>query len=234
MTSDPDVGLRVVKETTTLRELTAQKLREAILAGVLKPRQRLVERELCAQTGVSRSSLREALRHLEAEGLVERRDAGGLFVAALSADEARQIYEVRAAIEAAMGRRFAERASERDRAALQTALAALVGAIEGPIRDYVNALDRFYDVLLAGSGNAVAERILATLRARITYLRTITTARADPARRRETLELMRGIAEAALRRDGDAVARRCAAFVERSAAFAIAVLGEEGEAAPRR
>src|SRR5262245_22656466 len=91
--------LRIARDLPTLRDLTTDKLREAIMTQRFKPGQHLVERDLCEQTGVSRSSVREALRHLEAEGLVERRGNRGLFVASITADEARQIYEVRAAIE---------------------------------------------------------------------------------------------------------------------------------------
>lgn len=229
MTARKASALRVARETATLRELTAQKLREAILTAHFKPNERLVERDLCEQTGVSRSSVREALRHLEAEGLVQRQGAKGLFVSSLSPEEARQIYEVRAAIEAAMGRRFAERASGADLAALRQTLAALEQTASAkPVRPYVAALDRFYEVLLKGSGNEVARRILGTLRARITYLRTVTTARAEPSRRLETLALMRAIVEAAERHDSEAMAQRCAAFVERSAQFALSVLREGG------
>jgi len=125
--------LRVTRETPTLRELTTQKLREAILTAHFKPNERLVERNLCEQTGVSRSSVREALRQLEAEGLVERQGAKGLFVASLSLDAARQIYEVRAAIEAAMANRFAERASAADLAALRHALRRVSRAAESAL-----------------------------------------------------------------------------------------------------
>ena len=90
--------LRIVKERQTLQALTTQKLRDAILTGHFKPEQRLVERDLCEQTGVSRTSVREALRHLESEGLVERRPNEGIFVASVTLEEARQIYEVRAAL----------------------------------------------------------------------------------------------------------------------------------------
>jgi DNA-binding GntR family transcriptional regulator len=69
-------------------------------------------------------------------------------------------------------------------------------------------------------------RIVRTLRARISYLRGITTGQAETARQRETLGLMKDIAQAARRRDGQAVQRQCRAFVERSAAFALKVLNE--------
>jgi hypothetical protein len=73
----------------------------------------------------------------------------------------------------------------------------------------------------------VAVRIVRTLRARISYLRGITTGRAEATRQRETIKLMRDIAECARGRDGEAIYRQCRSFIERSAAFAIEVLNEE-------
>jgi GntR family transcriptional regulator, trigonelline degradation regulator len=218
-------GLAVARDVPTLRELTTVKLRDAILSLHFKPDQLLVERELCEQTGVSRTSVREALRQLEAEGLVERRGNRGLFVASVTAEEARQIYEVRAALEPEMARLFAERAAARDLQALQDAFRQLErSAQRHNVHAYVGAYDRFYDVLLQGSGNALARRFLATLRARITFLRTITTQESDAAYRKETVELMRQILEAALARNGEQLQRRCRGFVARSAKFADAVL----------
>ena len=230
-------SLRVTKDTPTLRELTAKRLREAILTMHFKPNQRLVERDLCEQTGVSRTCVREALRHLESEGLVERRPNKGLYVTAITLDEARQIYEVRGALEPVLGRLFAERATDHDLKALNQALDHIEKAIAGPsVRSHVEGLDAFYDALLRGSGNEVARRFVQTLRARITYLRSLTAAKADPARKRKTLALMRTMAAAAARRDGDEVAKRCATFVERSAQFALQVLRAEpaAEIPPRR
>jgi len=225
------ISLRVEKDTPTLRELTTQKLREAILNLRFKPGEHLVERTLCEETGVSRSCLREALRHLESEGLVERTGGRGLVVAAVSRDEARQIYEVRAALEPEIGRLFAERAGPAHIDALFAVLARIEAAIaEQDVVDYVQALDSFYVVLCEGSDNAVAQRILSTLHARITYLRTITSARASAARERETLALMRTIAESARKRNGADVAKRCRAFVQRSASFALEVLAENAAA----
>jgi DNA-binding GntR family transcriptional regulator len=218
-------GLAVARDLPTLRELTTAKLRDAILSLHFQPGQHLVERELCEQTGVSRTSVREALRQLEAEGLVERRSNRGLFVASVTAEEARQIYEVRSALEPEMARLFAERAGVRDLQALQDAFRHLEkSGQKHNVRAYVGAYDRFYDVLLRGSGNDLARRFLGTLRARITFLRTITTQESDAAYRKETVQLMRRILEAALARNGEQLARRCRGFVARSAKFADAVL----------
>jgi DNA-binding GntR family transcriptional regulator len=81
--------------------------------------------------------------------------------------------------------------------------------------------------LIGGTRNEVAVRIVRSLRARISLLRGITTGKADVAREQETLKLMREIAEDARRRDAEAIHRKCRAFVERSAAFAIKVLNEQ-------
>jgi DNA-binding GntR family transcriptional regulator len=92
--------------------------------------------------------------------------------------------------------------------------------------DYVTALGAFYDVLLRGSGNEVARRFLNTLHARITYLRLLTTDRATPEREARTAKLLRGIQQAAAARDAELMAKRCEAFVARSARFALQVLAE--------
>jgi DNA-binding GntR family transcriptional regulator len=217
--------LAVARDTPTLRELTTAKLREAILSLHFKPDQHLVERELCEETGVSRTSVREALRQLEAEGLVERRGKRGLFVSSVTTDEARQVYEVRAALEPEMARLFAERATARDLKALEGAFRELEKAGQSRnVRAYVSAYDRFYEVLLEGSGNKLAKRFLRTLRARITFLRTITTQESEASYRRETIEHVRKILEAAVARNGEQLAQRCRNFVQRSAKFADAVL----------
>src|SRR5215468_5180454 len=93
-----------------------------------------------------------------------------------------------------------------------------------PQREPKQFFHSFYDVLLAGSRNEIARRILGTLEARITYLRYLTTQRAPQARQLRTVALLRGIFEAVEKRRADQAARRCAAFVRRSAAFALEVL----------
>jgi DNA-binding GntR family transcriptional regulator len=73
--------MRVVRNTVTLRQQVLEVLRSAILNFQFKPGDRLIERELCEMTGVSRTSVREALRHLESEGLVQNLPNKGPMVA---------------------------------------------------------------------------------------------------------------------------------------------------------
>jgi len=211
----------------TLAGRSARRLRHAILTLRLVPGTRLVEREMVDRLEVSRTGVRAALQSLEAEGLVVRGRRGVFAVASISPDEARQIYEVRAALEPAMARLFIARATDAQVAALGAAVARAEAAARernGPA--YVEAFRSFYAVLLGGSGNEIAQRILETLEARITYLRHLTTQQAPQSRQLRTTALLRGIFTAVQNRKPEIAVRRCTTFVERSARFALDVLKE--------
>lgn len=224
-------SIRVVMDTPSLRERTTQVLRDAILNLHFKPGQKLVERTLCEDTGVSRSCVREALRHLESEGLVVRTANRGMFVAEVGPDEARQIYEVRAVLESAMGRHFVERANDKHVAALEAALKRIEKTIFGKdVLAYAFALDNFSDALMDGAGNELARQLLNMLRARITYLRVVTARAASVEQKNGTLEALRKIVEALKRRDADAAEEHCRAYVSRSASFALQLLKERASA----
>jgi hypothetical protein len=75
-------------------------------------------------------------------------------------------------------------------------------------------------------------KLINSLRARIAYLRTITTRRKDGRRALETVRLLKEIVDAAAARDAELIARRCIAFVERSAEFAMQVLRAQDATAP--
>lgn len=223
-------SLRITRTAPSLRELATIRIRNAILHMHFKPREKLTERKLGTEIGVSRTCIREALRQLEAEGLVERQLGRGLCVAAVSSEEARQIYEVRLALETTFGRLFVERASSGDVDALKTACDVIERDMKRkPVTSYVQALDKFYDVLLKGADNDVARSILRTLRARISYLRALTAEAAPADREVETLRMLRDIVDAAVRRDADGMTQRCQAMVERSARYAISILRKQEE-----
>src|SRR5215510_14537054 len=126
-----NVQMRVVRNTVTLRQQVLEVLRSAILNFQFKPGDRLIERELCEMTGVSRTSVREALRHLASEGLVQNLPNKGPIVATLDLRQAGQIFEVRAALEGMAGRLFAERATQAQRENLRAALVALERTFAG-------------------------------------------------------------------------------------------------------
>src|SRR3954451_351240 len=94
-TIEPLVSL----DRSTLRERALSALRTAITSGRYRPGDHLGEVELANGLGISRGTVREALRHLEQEGLVEAGPRGRLRVNSLNADEIRGLYQVRAALE---------------------------------------------------------------------------------------------------------------------------------------
>ena len=93
-----DVDL--VRIAAPLRAQVEEVLRRAIAEGDLASGDRLVERTLCERFGVSRPLLREALRQLEAEHLVEAVPNRGIVVARPTIEDALQLYQVRAELEA--------------------------------------------------------------------------------------------------------------------------------------
>lgn len=83
-----------------ISEEIAESLRDEIIAGVYKPRQRLIEEELSDRFFVSRTPIREALKELEAAGLVTIEPYKGAFIADKNPSEIRDIYELRSVLEA--------------------------------------------------------------------------------------------------------------------------------------
>ena len=150
-----------IEDVPTVRSRVAQKLREAIMSGTLKPGQRLVERELCEMTGVSRPSIREALRLLEADGLVTTVPHRGPVVSTISLEEAKQLYAARAVLEGFAGR---ECARLRDPAVVRRigdALVKLKAAFaEGDLPTALEAKTEFYAALIGGCQNVFVERML--------------------------------------------------------------------------
>lgn len=97
-----DLAANVLQQQRSTPDLIADALREAILRGVFQEGQSLRQDEIAAQFGVSRIPLREALKQLEAEGLVTLYPNRGAAVSVLSPEEAQEIYEMRMALETAV------------------------------------------------------------------------------------------------------------------------------------
>jgi DNA-binding GntR family transcriptional regulator len=221
--------LWVKREVEPLRERTLKSLRDAILSNHLKPGQRLVERDLCEQSGVSRSSIREALRYLESEGLAESRGMKGMFVATLNRKQALEIYEVRAALESEAAKHFAERASETEIRAIRRAYENGERLLSGSAERLSREIDRFFEILFTGARNTTALSVLRTLRARINLLRHATTRVAPKERLVASTAQMKLIVEALERRDAAAAAEACRRYVARSAEFASQLLEKHKE-----
>jgi DNA-binding GntR family transcriptional regulator len=218
-----DQDLQVARHAATLRLQVEEKIRSAIASGRFKPGQRLVERELCALINVGRTSVREALRQLEAEGLIVTVPHRGPIVRSVSGEEARQLYELRALLEGYAGREFASRGSDADIARLKTAVERLEAtARAGVPGELAKAKTEFYRVLTEGSGNQFVEQTLRTLHNRITLLRT--TSMTQPGRLPRSMREIHKIYERIAARDPAGAEAACVNHIREAAKVALAVL----------
>lgn len=226
------INLQIPRQAATLRLLVEDRLRTAIAAGHFRPGQRLIERELCEQIGVGRTSVREALRQLEAEGLVVTIPHRGPEVSSISADESRQLYEVRALLEGFAGRAFAEHGSAAAIAELGLAVERFAEAAKGADRaTLVAAKTHFYAVLMEGAGNVFVKQSLTALHNRITLLRV--TSMTQEGRLADSVAEIRAIFEAIVARDGDRAEAACKHHIAMAAKVALATLAKAEIPAPR-
>jgi DNA-binding GntR family transcriptional regulator len=120
-------------DRSTLRERSLVALRSAILSGQYRPGDRLTEEELAGHLGVSRATVREALRHLQQEGLVAPGARGILHVNSLTPGEVGELFRVRAALEGLAARELiASPRREAAVAALRAALEAMTDQEQDP------------------------------------------------------------------------------------------------------
>jgi DNA-binding GntR family transcriptional regulator len=218
-------SLRVERAPAPIRSRVLDNLRQAILERKLAPGQRLIERELVELTGVSRTSIREALRELAAEGLVTTIPNKGTVVAEVTAEEARQLYQVRSALEGLAGRLFVENATNAQRRALANALRAVERAAAKGSPAMLAAKDKFYDVLFEGGGNEALRSIAGTLHARVNLLRSLSLSL--PGRSAESLAELAEIVAAVQAGDADAAAKACSHHVEAAGMAGFSALTEE-------
>jgi DNA-binding GntR family transcriptional regulator len=187
-----------------IRDRIADALRDAIIAGRLKPGERIRERELVDLLGVSRSPLREAIRIMESEGLVTSLPHRGASISALSAADLRELVEVRIMLE-----------SHAVRMALARLNASTLEAMERQVRDaraagpnvdeatnFTLALT-FHDLLVQACGNGKMVKLHEGFKRHQRRYQLFAFSRLG--RDARALEEHRDIVEGLARRDAEAV-----------------------------
>jgi DNA-binding GntR family transcriptional regulator len=232
MDHDP---LLIQRIAAPLRQQALDALRRTIIAGELAPGTRLVERDLCARMGVSRTVVREVLRQLESEGLVATIAHRGPVVRALSEPEARELYAIRAVLEGLAARLFAAEASDAQVARLGAAVDAVEAAYgAGEAMRVIEAKDRFYRVLFEAARGEVLSGMLAALHARISRWRSLglTHPSRSPQRSSRSIAGLRALADAIGARDPEAAERLARIETENAAAEVFRLLRLEDGTAP--
>lgn len=144
------------------------KLRDAIQNGSLEPGDRLVERKLADELGVSHIPVREALARLAEEGLIEREPRRGARVAALSNHELEEISSLRTVLEQFVAERAQERWSEKHEVRLRNIVESMISAAEHGSPDTIFSLDKkFHETLWKMADHAVLITVVSQLRGRI-------------------------------------------------------------------
>jgi DNA-binding GntR family transcriptional regulator len=141
----------------------AERLRQQIFARELEPGSWIDEMKLCAEFGISRTPLREALKVLAVEGLVTMKVRRGAYVTEMSRDDVTQVYHLLALLESDAAARVAEHATDTQRAEL----AALHARLERQVnqRDAFFATnEQFHLALLSAAGNRWALQVVTDLR----------------------------------------------------------------------
>ncbi|MCX7892701.1 MAG: GntR family transcriptional regulator [Burkholderiales bacterium] len=168
-----------------LHEDATDRLRDMIVQGELAPGAKLNERVLCERLGVSRTPLREAMKRLAAEGLVELQPNRGAAVKALTLETLRETLQVMGALEALAGELACANASAAELAELR-ALTFQMRAhhARGDLPAYFRENQRIHLLIAECSGNATLAATYRTLNAnvrRARYMANLTRERWDQA-----------------------------------------------------
>ncbi|MDN8221970.1 GntR family transcriptional regulator [Acinetobacter baumannii] len=169
------MNLKIENPPVTLRELCLDKVRNAIITGYFPSGKRLVERTLCEELGVSRSVVREVIRYLEAEGLVEILLNKGPIVSLLNWDVASQIYEIRLLLEQSAVVDCTKNLDEKTAEKLKLLLEDLKAAFAADDINLIIATStRLYETIFTTANHHIAWEVVQRLNGRISRLRAMT------------------------------------------------------------
>jgi DNA-binding GntR family transcriptional regulator len=177
-------------------------IRVAISRGDMPPGYRLVEAELVALTGASRSAVRLAIDTLAAEGLVERIQNKGARVRVVSLEEAIAITECRMPLEGLLARKAAERITAIEADQLQAHLAAMAAAVDaGDVLKYSDLIQQLHGMVRDAARHPVAAGLVGRLQAQLVRHQFQLSLR--PGRPRVSLAGLAAVVDAVISRDAD-------------------------------
>jgi len=192
--------------TRAAAESVAAILRERIVKGDLSPGDRIVERRLSAELSVSRTPVREALKLLQADGLVNISRNSGARVAEYTAKEVLGLFDVIASLESLAAQRFAERITVAEMDRLEELHDTMLTYYKvGSTEDYFEVNSAIHDEVIRGSGNPSIAEAHRRLIARARQGRFL--AIADPSRIRQAVAEHEALMEALRARASDKAAK---------------------------
>ncbi|WP_086854940.1 FCD domain-containing protein [Streptomyces coeruleofuscus] len=165
------VSMTKIEPLGAVRERVTAELRQQIIAGSLRPGDRLVERELAERFGVSRVPVREAIRALVAEGFVHFETPRRTVVRRLTPNDVKELFELREALEVYAAGLAASRATAEDLAEVQELLDRAAAATEAEDAEVITDVNsRLHDRIVAMAGNSLLTEALEPVAGRLRWM----------------------------------------------------------------
>lgn len=201
-------GSGVTQEATSIQGRVIAAMRTRIINGDVEAGAALSELALADEFGVSRTPVREALKQLQTEGLVEIRPRVGTFVTAPSRREITELFEIKELLEGAAARLLAQRGHVPEIDALLDNLDQADRAVKRDDRErYAELVHDFHDLLIEGADNSKLEAHYRTLMNQLAYARLVQTSLARPGRPLESDNEHHLVLDLILQKDGDSAER---------------------------
>ncbi|NJQ00839.1 GntR family transcriptional regulator [Streptomyces sp. PLAI1-29] len=179
-------------------------MRRRIIKGEIEPGAPLSELALAEEFGVSRTPVREALKQLQTEGLVEIRPRVGTFVTTPSRREITELFEMKELLEGAAARLLARRGRVTEIGLLERNLREADEAVARDDRErYAELVQEFHDLLIAGADNSKLEVHYRMLMNQLAYSRLVNTSLSQPGRALQSDREHHLVLELILEKDGD-------------------------------
>ncbi|MFD6099600.1 GntR family transcriptional regulator [Nocardiopsis flavescens] len=193
---------------TSIQATVIEEMRGRIISGAVEPGTLLSELALAEEYGVSRTPVREALKQLQTEGLVEIRPRVGTFVTIPSRREITELFEMKELLEGAAARLLAQRGRVPEVDLLEANLRESDEAVARDDRErYAELVHDFHDLLVRGADNHKLEAHYRTLMNQLAYPRLVMTSLNRPGRPFESDREHHRVLELVLAKDGDSAER---------------------------
>ncbi len=190
-------------ETLSKKQIAYIKIKEMIIDGTIKKEMPLVERQLCEVLDISRTPVREALRELAADGLVEIIDGKGVFVKRIEFRDMIEIFEVREALECMAMKLFMERAEPEKVSLFQEYMRQQEAAYEaGKHEEFMKADMKIHSLIAEGAQNTRLKNSIAVIYDQIRQIAI--SAKDDKTVRDMAIKAHRKILDAVIAGDSEA------------------------------
>ncbi len=195
------------KENKSLTSIIFEKIREDILNGMYNPGEKIVEAKLADELGVSRTPVREALKQLELDGLVENIPNRGVIVKGVTAQDIMDIYTIRETIEAIAAKWSVERMTQEDLDSLKEIYELMeFYTFKNDVDKIFELNTKFHELIYSATNSRFLEHVLRDFQLFIksTRYESLKT----EGRMQNTLEEHKEILDAFIERDQDKAVKK--------------------------